>query len=120
MEEGTVICEYDGPRLPRGQGEALAKAGNTYIFAESNSRCIDGSVLWNLARYANHSCFPNAKSQKINGRIFLKAVRLILKGEEITYDYGYGFKGYGDNPCNCGKPECAGYIIPEKYRNRIR
>jgi len=120
IETETILCEYDGPRLSRQEGEALAKEGNVYIFGESPKSCIDGSVSWNLARYANHSCCPNSKSQKINGRIFLKAIKPILKGEEITYDYGYSFKNFNDNPCNCGKPDCVGFIVPQKFKSKIK
>lgn len=117
---GTDIVEYDGPRLPRREGDRLAAEGNAYIFALDRTACIDGSVPWNLGRYANHSCAPNAKTVKINGRIWLRAATTILRGQEITYDYGYAFKGYENNPCSCGAPSCAGYIVPEKFRGRLR
>ena len=56
---------------------------------EINSRwTIDGSSRRNLARYANHSCRPNAESDLVAGRLILRAIKTIKPGEEITYDYG--------------------------------
>lgn len=119
IDVGTDIVEYDGPRISKQEGEKLAKEDNSYIFVLDRKTCIDGSVKWNLARYANHSCTPNCKTTKISGRIWLRSIRKIVKGEEITYNYGYEFKNYKDNPCNCGSSECRGYIVSETHRDRV-
>ena len=49
---------------------------------------IDGSPRWNVARYINHSCSPNARPVVRKGRIMFVALRSIAPGDEITYDYG--------------------------------
>ncbi len=49
---------------------------------------IDGSSRRNLARWANHSCRPNAESDVVGGKVILRAIRNIRPGDEITYDYG--------------------------------
>lgn len=90
------------------------------MFTLDGKTCIDGSVAWNLARYANHSCSPNCKTIKKNGGIWLNAVRNIEKGEEITYNYGYDVKNYTDNPCNCGSPNCAGFMVTERHMETIK
>lgn len=55
--------------------------------------CLAG----NISRFINHSCEPNAETQKwtVNGelRIGFYSNRKILKGEEITFDYQ--FQRYG-------------------------
>lgn len=116
----TDIVEYDGPRIDKEEGEKLAAEGNNYVFTLDRRTCIDGSVFWNLARYANHSCSPNAKSVKISGKIYLRSRRPIPKGEEITYNYGYDFKNYTNNPCNCGSPQCVGYIVNENAKYKVK
>ena len=116
---GTDIVEYDGPRISHEEGETMAKEGNVYVFSLDRKTSIDGSVKWNLARYANHSCNPNCRSVKINGSIWLRSLRPIARGEEITYDYGYSFADYAANPCHCGQPDCVGYIVQQKYRERL-
>ena len=77
--------------------------GARYMF-ELNSRwAIDGSVRWNVARYLNHSCWPNAKPVSRKGKIIFVALRLIAPGEEITYDYGREYFDYflRSGGCRC-------------------
>lgn len=112
---GTSIVEYAGPRVPYREGKRMAEDGNVYIFQANRREFINGSVAWNLARSANHSCSPSAESRNIDGAIWLRARRAIAKGEEITYDYGFSFR---DDPatCRCGAPECAGRIVATRHR----
>ncbi len=112
---GTDIVQYEGPSLSTEEGKKRAEEGNVYLFRSNRRTFIDGSVAWNLARSANHSCAPNAQAVGISGEIWLRAVRKIVKGEEITYDYGYSFR---DEPvsCLCGAPRCAGVIVATRHR----
>lgn len=105
----TLLVEYSGPRLLNAEGVRLAREGNPFIFRVNRRESIDGSVGWNLGRHANHSCSPNAKSANVAGNIWICALRPILKGEEITYNYGYSFR---DEPvsCLCGAIQCTGFI----------
>jgi SET domain-containing protein len=112
------MVEYSGPRLSIEQGRRAAKEGNTFVFRVNRRESIDGSVKWNLGRHANHSCSPNAESVNEDGRIWLRSVRLILKEEEITYDYGYSFRD-DPTPCLCGSIRCAGIIVASRHRGRL-
>jgi SET domain-containing protein len=87
----------------------MATEGNVYVFRLNRRECIDGSVKWNLARHANHSCQPNSESVSRVGQIWLRSVVPILKGEEITYNYGYSFRD-DPTPCGCGATVCRGVI----------
>lgn len=107
---GTDIVEYDGPRLPADEGRRRAAEGNAYVFRLNRREYIDGSVAWNLGRFANHSCAPNAASASANGRIWIRARRDIGRGEEITYNYGFSFRD-DPTPCRCGAPGCVGRIV---------
>lgn len=111
----TPLVEYGGPRLSIAEGIQAAVEGNTFIFRVNRRECIDGSVPWNLGRHANHSCNPNAKSENRGGQIWLRALRPILRGEEITYDYGYSFRD-DPVPCLCASPQCPGIIIASRHR----
>lgn len=119
IPEGTLVAQYDGPRLSYKDGKKLAEEGNVFMFQANRREFIDGSVAWNLARHSNHSCEPNAQSIGVNGEIWLRARRGIAKGEEVTYDYGYSFR---DDPstCACGAPNCLGRIVASKDRDKIR
>lgn len=111
----TLFVEYAGPRLSVREGKRLAEEGNVFLFRANRREFIDGSVAWNLARFANHSCVPNAQALGASGGIWLRALRDIPKGEEITYDYGYSFR---DEPtrCGCGSARCHGRIVAARYR----
>lgn len=89
IKRHALILEYVGPRIPTPEAHARERAGRSRYMFEINSRwTIDGGRRDNLGRYANHACRPNAESILIRGKIFLKAVRRILPGDEITFDYG--------------------------------
>lgn len=118
VPRGTDIAEYAGPRVSTDEGKRLAEAGNVYVFRANRRESIDGSAAWNLARHANHSCAPNAESVNAAGRIWLRALRDIAKGEEITYDYGYSFRDE-PVPCLCGAPACAGVIVAARHRAKL-
>ena len=62
--------------------------GARYQFELNKRWTIDGSPRWNVARYINHCCRPNAKPVGRRGGIVIVALRRIEPGEEITYDYG--------------------------------
>jgi len=82
FKKGDRIIEYVGKKV------APDSIDNRYIFAVNKKWDIDGSPRWNTARYANHSCVPNAEAVNDDDRIFLEAKKAITVGEEITYDYG--------------------------------
>jgi uncharacterized protein len=89
IKKHTLIVEYSGPRIATAQAHARERQGRSkYMFEISSRWSIDGGSRDNMGRYANHACRPNAESVLIRGKIFLKAIRRILPGEEITYDYG--------------------------------
>ena len=71
---------------------------------ELNSKwTIDGSPRWNVARYINHSCRPNAKPVGRKGGIVIVALRRIEPEEEITYSYGKEYLEYflQSGGCRC-------------------
>jgi SET domain-containing protein len=109
IPKGTRIIEYTGERITKAEGWRL----NTKVD-------IDGRVLWNTARYINHSCDPNCESQIVRGRVWITALREIRPGEELSYDYYYDYEHYEDHPCRCGAANCAGYIVKAPLRWRVR
>jgi uncharacterized protein len=89
IKKSAYIATYRGRRISSDQADTLEQRGSRYMF-ELNSRwVIDGSARYNVARYMNHSCRPNAEPFIRKGRkIVFKATRIITPGEEITYNYG--------------------------------
>ncbi|MEZ0169383.1 SET domain-containing protein [Microvirga sp. TS319] len=102
IQKGTFIIEYVGPRL---SNDEVSRRRNTRYLFEVNSRwTIDGSPRWNIARYINHSCRPNAEAVVSRGRIRIKAIKRIKPGDEITYNYGKSYFDTFIKPigCKCG------------------
>lgn len=101
IKKGEMIIEYIGNILTDAETDKIADS--RYIFSVSKNHNIDGTPRWNLARYCNHSCDGNAESDVKKKRVFVKAIKNIKKGDEITYDYGEEYvKEFLLNKCMCG------------------
>jgi SET domain-containing protein len=99
------IVEYKGRLIGTKEANRLEARGNRYLY-EINSRwTVDGTPRSNIARYANHSCNPNAESYNVKLRVFLRALRNIKPGEEIVYDYGTDYlkNVIGRSNCKCSR-----------------
>jgi len=105
IKRRAFIVEYKGRKLTTEQADVLEARGNRYLY-EINSRwTIDGTTRRNLGRYANHSCRPNAKARTVGHRVFLRAIKNIKPGDEITYNYGrdYFLNVITPRGCKCDK-----------------
>lgn len=105
IEKGARIAEYTGPRIPNRTAERQERRGNRYLFEINKNWTIDGTPRSNIARYANHSCNPNAEPYSWRSRMFIRALRRIKPGEEITYHYGMDYlrNVIGISNCQCGR-----------------
>lgn len=120
ISKGTRVAEYDGPRLTKRRADKLYQNSPvTYLFGIGDgSVVIDGH---SMAMFINHSCDPNCETVEMRGRVWIRAIRDIAAGEEVTYDYCLYDGGDEDATCNCGAPQCRGtmYAVQEK-RKRVR
>lgn len=103
IKKGACVIEYTGrPLEEREKYTSRSK----YLFDLDNGVTIDGAVKTNLARYINHSCDPNCEPTVYKGRVWIHAIRPIVPGEELSYDYGETyFNAYLVDKCRCRK--CA-------------
>ena len=120
---GTRIIQYIGKLITKKQTENNDKFDNDkdiYLFNLNNRYDLDGDFKWNTARLINHSCDPNCEVEGKGLEIWVTSTRFIKKGEELSYDYGFGFdQDYKQFPCKCGSRKCCGYIVREGSRWRI-
>src|SRR5262249_37073616 len=114
IRRGTRIIEYVGELITKAESLQRCAANNEYIFALDDARHLDGNVDWNAARFLNHSCAPNCEALLEDGHIWIVALRDILAGEEITFNYGYDLVDYREHPCRCGAKGCVGFIVAEE------
>ena len=108
---GARIIEYQGDRRPWTDFDDNPD-NYAHLFDVGDGLVIDPFTNGNEARFINHSCSPNAEAVLSRKRIYIRALRPIPRGEEITYDYGLTLerpptpaeiKRY---PCHCGSPHC--------------
>jgi len=107
VRKGLRVAEYTGPRMSKEEADAANEESPiTYLFGLGDgSVVIDGHCM---AMFINHSCDPNCETEEVKGRVWIKAIRKIEAGEEITYDYCLYDGGEDDATCNCGATGCRG------------
>jgi SET domain-containing protein len=89
---GELICEYKGVLVPWGVAMSrpprdVSQPDHTFFFDLGEGYVIDGAVGGNSARWINHSCAPNCEPELDGRRIFIRALRRITAGEELSIDY---------------------------------
>ena len=112
ITKDTRIIRYVGERISKAESTKRIAAGNVYIFTFSGQYDMDGTVLSNTARYINHSCAPNCRTELTRRSIWVSALRDIHVGEELTFNDRYDTKTHR---CHCGARNCCGYILDEYY-----
>ena len=124
IKNDTKIIEYKGKVVTKKKVEEDSKFDNDkaiYLFNLNKKYDLDGDFKFNTARLINHSCNPNCEVAGGGLKIWVYAIRDIKKGEELSYDYGFGYdEYYKDFPCRCGSRNCVGYIVREGSRWRIK
>ncbi|XP_053684224.1 probable histone-lysine N-methyltransferase CG1716 [Sabethes cyaneus] len=117
---GEFIMEYVGEVLNSEQfderAELYSKEKNKhyYFMALRSDAIIDATTKGNISRFINHSCDPNAETQKwtVNGelRIGFFSTKYVMPGEEITFDYQFQRYGRRAQKCYCEAENCTGWI----------
>ena len=117
IRKGVRVAEYTGPRLSKAEADTrYDETPITYLFGLGDGTVvIDGHCM---AMFINHSCDPNCETHEENGRVWIKAIRTIAAGEEITYDYCL-YDGDDDEAlCNCGTKKCRGTMYSQSESRR--
>jgi len=104
IQRGEFIAEYTGRKIPTKVADTLS---TRYLFEIDKEWTIDGSPRTNIARYINHSCDPNCEAEISDGRILIRALRYIQKGEEFSFDYGQEYFEEFIRPKGCRCVKCV-------------
>ena len=124
IKAGTIIIHYKGKLITKKETEKNPKYDNDkaiYLFNLNNRYDLDGDFSYNTARLINHSCSPNCEVDGKGLKLWIYALQDIKKGEELSYDYGFGYdENYKDFVCKCRAKSCCGYIVREGSRWRIK
>jgi len=107
IAKGRRVAEYTGPRITKDEADLLYEESLvTYLFGLGDGAVvIDGHCM---AMFINHSCQPNCETDEEDGRVWIRAIKNIPPGAEITYDYCLYDGGDEDQLCNCGEGACRG------------
>ena len=123
INKGEKVIEYIGRKFTHKQVEENDRFDNSkaiYLFTLNERYVLDGDTKTNTAKYINHSCDPNCEVDIIKGKIWIIAIKDIKKGDELSYDYGFGYDAdFRQFPCKCGSKNCCGYIVRDDQRWRI-
>ena len=132
IKRGDFIIEYMGEVVSakefKKRSHEYSKAANKhhYFMELTKNATIDATQKGAISRFINHSCEPNAETQKwtVNGllRIGFFAIRDIEEGDEVTFDYQFIHFGAKGQKCLCGASSCTGVIGRqagvEEYRKK--
>ncbi len=125
IRPGRKLIAYLGQILTAAEVEARYDAGDaesphTFLFHCGKDRYVDAAVGGNDARFINHSCDPNCETEIEDGTIWIRPIRNIQPGVELTYDYALEIEknasrarrnGY---PCRCGARKCRGTMLARR------
>lgn len=142
IRAGGFICEYTGQVIARSEleehkvdseDEYVFDTGRIYQPLEVLPGDCDGArdvpfpliisskACGNVARFMNHSCYPNvswqlvsrAHSSTFDVHLVFYALKHIPPLMELTYDYGTvqsEIQGQERRLCLCGSTKCRGYF----------
>jgi SET domain-containing protein len=127
IAEGEDLIEYVGEVISWAEAERRhphdpQNPNHTFYFHIDEDHVIDGLHGGNASRWINHACAPNCEADERGGRVFIRALRSIAAGEELSFDYGliiderYTAKLKAEYACWCGADECRGTMLAPKRR----
>jgi uncharacterized protein len=122
IRAGRILTAYEGQALTAAQvraryGDDDADDPHTLLFHLGGDRYIDATVGGNDARFINHSCNPNCDPEVSDGAIWIRAIRNIQPGVELTYAYSLEIEKRASRErrsrfaCRCGARQCRGTML---------
>lgn len=134
LREGETVCEYKGERISEAEigrryPEQRDGLNHTFVFGVEHDLNIDGGANGNIARWINHGCDANCDTYEKDQRIYVRAIRDIRPGEELSYDYAIEA---GERltkalkarwPCWCGAKKCRGTVLvptPKPRKKKVK
>jgi len=122
IDAGETLLEYKGEIITWTKALARhphdkSQPHHTFYFHLDDHHVIDAKYNGNSAKWINHSCQPNLEAEQKGNRVFLKALRHIKAGEELSYDYSLVVDSRKtprlkkEYACYCGAANCRGTML---------
>jgi SET domain-containing protein len=115
---GEIVGDVCGTIVPDDTAE---RHGSRYCMELGEGRALEPEPPF---CFVNHSCEPNCEiyydeppsANEPPDRLWLRTLRVIDCGEELTIDYAWPAEWA--IPCRCGSERCRGWIVaPEEQFN---
>lgn len=103
ISKGKRIIEYIGREVKKEDQNSVK---GKYLFTTGKGLMIDGNIKENIARFINHSCNPNCEADGPRCKVFIRSIKAIKAGEELTYDYGNEYFDEHIKPKGCRCKKC--------------
>lgn len=118
IKKGEVVVDYtNGPGkfINMKESDELYGKGNDYMIQIDNDRFFIATSDDELedVDFLNHSCDPNCG---IKGSLRIVAMRDIVGGEEVTFDYAMTESSDYSIDCKCGSKNCRMIITGNDYK----
>ena len=103
FKKGDIVLKWDlSQQISKEEADSLSSEQKKYITLLNNKY----TIMQEPENRVNHSCSPNTTSKDFCDI----ASRDIKKGEEITGNYNEVVSGGPKIKCNCGSPNCCGFV----------
>ena len=118
IQAGEMVIEYAGELIramltDKREKYYESRGIGCYMFKIDDDTVVDATMKGNAARFINHSCDPNCYSKIVDifgkKHIIIFALRRIIPGEELTYDYKFPIEDV-KIPCACSARRCRKYM----------
>lgn len=106
----TLILEFTGKRVNRDTINRAFTMNKPDRFLQVEENTFMGHS-GRMDDYINHSCDPNCGLEFRDGHVYLKSIRNISFGSELTFDYSTSQSGFPFRfLCHCGSRNCRHVI----------
>lgn len=103
LPKNEFIIEYKG--RPLSENEKYSSTSK-YLFEVNDKITLDGYIKNNNAKFINHSCKPNSEFVLKKDQVFVKTLKKIDSGQEITLNYGPEYFEEYIKPIGCKCETC--------------
>lgn len=108
IQPGELVVMWGGVVLPGEKLKDLTAVARRHSIQVEDNLFLAPVEVPEPGDYINHSCDPNAG---LLGQAGLVAMRLVMPGEEVCYDYAMSDGcPYDEFECSCRNDECRGRI----------
>lgn len=114
IRPGEIILQFHGELYTRDQYLYSLDPHNNH-FLQIGENLYQGPSS-SPDNFINHSCDPNCGLLYLDHGVYLRAIREIGRGDELTFDYSTSMdEDHWEMECLCGEELCRGRVRDFKH-----